>query len=222
MIITNKRCIIITSYLETSIRASITISPDDFVICADGGIIHAIKEDVKPDIIIGDFDSSDFNEIQHFIENNADYSKAKLIRTSPEKDDTDTLMCVKHGIKHGCDEYVLVGGLGGRIDHTMANFQTLSYIVDEGNHGVIVDGKTKAILLQGPDEIQLFNTKDTYFSVFSFSEECTGVYERNVKYPLENKTLTQSFPLGTSNEFTDMPAEIAVKKGKLLILQTNY
>lgn len=217
----NKRCIIITSYLETSIKDSVAIDSDDYVICADGGITHAISGNVVPNIVIGDFDSSDYSAIEHLLDQNPDYSQTKLIRTVPEKDDTDTLMCVNHGLEKGCDEFVIVGGLGGRLDHTYANLQILSYLVDQGHLGVLVDGKAKAIIIEGPDEIELTGKKGSYFSIFSYTEKCTGVYEKKSKYLLNDATITQSNPLGTSNEFLDKPVIISVGSGKLLIIQPN-
>lgn len=221
----NKRCILITSYLELSIRASVDIHADDFVVCADGGMTHAIAENVIPDVVIGDFDSSDYGEIEHFIDSNPDYSDVKLIRTVPEKDDTDTLMCVKHAMdyKHdagvGCTEFVIVGGLGGRLDHTFANLQILSYLLDNDKVASIVDGESLALMIEGPKEIELAGDIGEYFSIYSFTEKCTGIYEKNSKYLLNDATIGQSFPMGTSNEFLEGPALISVEAGKLLIIK---
>ncbi len=216
-----KRSIIITSYIETTIRANIDIRPDDYVICADGGFDYADKEQIIPDVIIGDFDSSSFSRVMEVIESGKEYSYVEIIRTKPEKDDPDTMMCVRHAMDKGYDSIVIVGGLGGRLDHTIANIQTLSHILDNGGTGWIIDGGNKATMLNGPSGIILEQEGSDYFSIYSFTEKCTGIYEINAKYPLEDASLNQSFPIGTSNEFLKGPAVIKVDQGKLLVIKSN-
>lgn len=217
----SKRCIIITSYLETDIQTNVKTEADDFIICADGGFEHALKENVIPNAIIGDFDSCSFDLLKETIDNDTYFKDTEIIRTQPEKDDTDTLMCVKHGIERGCDNFVLVGGLGGRIDHTIANIQLLSYLLDKGKTCRILDVPNEATMLKGPDQICLEQNHDKYFSIFSFTDQCSGIYVINAKYPLSDVVLTQSNTIGTSNEFVDGSATIKVKKGKLLIIQSS-
>lgn len=214
----NKRCIILTSYLEGTIIESIDIKKDDYVICADGGFVHALKENVVPNIVIGDFDSCSYDLLKNTIDTDSYFKETEIIKTKPEKDDTDTLMCVKHAIEKDMDEFVIIGGIGGRTDHTIANIQTLSFILDNGRSAWIVAGHNKVTMIQGPDRISLYKDDADYFSIYSFSDNCTGVYEINAKYLLENVTLSQSNPMGTSNEFLDGPATVKVETGKLLIV----
>ena len=215
-----KRCIIITAYLETEIRANVNIRPDDYIVCADGGFEFAIKEKIIPNIIIGDFDSSDFSIIEEKIKDDPKMKQTKIIKTQPEKDDTDTLMCVSHGIEKGLKDFIIIGGLGGRLDHTIANIQILSYLLDQGCKGCILDGR-KVDMIKGPDKIVLENEGFKYFSAFSYTDQCTGVYETDSKYPLDNAVLNQSYPIGTSNEFLKNSATVKVGEGKLLIIRTD-
>lgn len=216
-----KRCIIITSYLETTIKENVDLLPGDYVICADGGFEFALKENIVPNALIGDFDSYSFSDVENVITSNQEFDHMEIIRTSPIKDDTDTLMCIKFGIKKGFDDFILLGGLGGRLDHTFANIQILSYLLDNKMTGVIKDGNNKAAMIQGKDQINLSSGGSKYFSVYSYTSECTGVYEINSKYTLDNATITQSNPLGTSNEFLDGAVTIKVKEGKLLIIESE-
>lgn len=213
-----KRCIIITSYIETTIRTNVNIRPDDYVICADGGFKHAVRENITPQVVIGDFDSYPHSEAEAIINSLPEYSHVEIMRTIPEKDDTDTMMCIKYGFSKGFKDYIIIGGLGGRLDHTMANIQALSYIIDNGGSAWIMDGHNKATMIKGPAEIELTGEPSSYFSIYSYTEKCTGIYEINAKYPLDDATLTQSNPMGTSNEFLDGNAAIKVENGKLLVI----
>ncbi len=204
------RCIIITAYNSYSIKSSIEIKVNDFVICADGGYDLAKKENIIPNVLIGDFDSTSC-EVDSLVE---------VIRVPVEKDDTDTLLCLKYGIEKGYDEFVLVGGIGGRFDHTMANLQTLAYGIKQGKSIKMVYGENSITMIEGTS-IKI-NKKEGYkLSLLSFSDECTGVSINNVKYPLNNAVLKNSFPIGVSNEQIDAFSLIENKSGKLLIIQTK-
>jgi thiamine pyrophosphokinase len=247
-----QRSIIITSQLETPIRTNIDIRSDDYVICADGGFVHAFNEDIIPDVVIGDFDSSSFDELQNKLNSDKAYSNVQIIRTKPEKDDTDTFMCAKHALEAHAAYAFIIGGLSGRFDHSVANIQTLSYLLDNDIHGWILDGKNKVTLIEGPDELILTpnnsapttnehnegnltsnefgednfvanesdEVRSDYFSIYAYTPKCSGVYEIGSKYLLDNVVLTQSVPLGTSNELLDKPTTIKVREGRLLIVMS--
>jgi thiamine pyrophosphokinase len=202
-----KRCIIITSNQSSKIRDQISIKEDDFVICADGGYRFATEEGIRPDVIIGDFDSF-HGEIDEGV---------KTIKANVDKDDTDTMLCLKHGIEKGCDSFIIVGGLGGRLDHTLANLQCMAYAIDQEKSIWIVDGKNRATML-GYGTIKLVKRPGTMLSIFSYTDQCRGVNVRGVKWPLIDATLDNSSPLGVSNEFQEDFALIENQDGKLLII----
>lgn len=217
-----RRCIIITSCIENnSVRENVDIRPDDYIICADAGFEYTHEEGIIPNIVIGDFDSFSFDEYRKIIDNDINYSDMGLIKTVPEKDYPDTFMCVEHGLSQDIDSFVIIGGLGGRFDHSSANIQTLSYLLDNEASGWILDGANSATMIQGPDELVLEVDTSKYFSAYSFTEKCTGVYEIGSKYTLYDATLSQSIPIGTSNEFLDDPVSIKVENGRLLIVLSD-
>ncbi len=204
------RCVIITAYNAYKIRESIELRKDDFIICADGGYKLAREENIVPKVIIGDFDS--FEGEVHL----SDRHLLDMICLPVEKDDTDTLFCLKYGIEKGFEEFVIVGGLGGRADHTFANIQTLAYgccncknvsMCDKMNMFTIISGKT----------IKIPKKENSTLSVFSYSDKCTGVSLSDVKYPLKNSEITSIFPIGVSNEFIGNEAEVTCEEGMLLI-----
>lgn len=177
----------------------------DLVIAADSGINHLEKFGATPDIAVGDFDSLGFVP-----------DCAEVIKHPVMKDDTDTMLAVKTGLERGYTQFVIYGGVGGRPDHTFANYQTLCYISRCGGRGYLCfNGYTACCIT---DSKINFSGGDGTVSVFAMSGEALGVTLKGVLYPLENAKLDYSFPLGVSNEFAESPAEIGVGSGTLLII----
>jgi thiamine pyrophosphokinase len=204
-----RRCVIITARTEGPIAAALRIGPDDFVVCADGGRDLAAAEGVKPAVIIGDFDSI-----------GAPPRAAKgtrVIDAPAEKDDTDTLLALKYGLDAGFRDFVVVGGLSGRFDHSFANLQTAAYCLDCGGGIWLADAMNKATLTDA-DAFTLYPEEGFYFSLFSWTERCDGVDVENAKYGARGLCLTQSFPIGVSNEFAGGPVTIRKQSGRLLII----
>ena len=201
-----KRCIIITARMLCPIAQCISLKVDDLILCADSGYQTALEQNVRIDAVMGDFDS--FPKAQVC---------APLVLQSPaEKDDTDTLLCLRYGLSRGCDTFVILGGLSGRLDHTFANLQLLAFGLAHGASVYITDGKNTAFLLH-ETSITLLPC-DYKLSVFAWTPTCTGVTLCGVKYPLQNATLTNTFPVGVSNEFTEQEAQICCKTGTLLVM----
>lgn len=181
----------------------------DMVVCADRGIVHAKKMGIVPDIVTGDFDSYK-GEIPECKE---------VYRTVPEKDDTDTMLAIKLSLERGATDISLYGATGGRFDHTFANIQSLIYAHGHGCRMSIYDSDN-IITVQGKGTESYPKYKDWYFSVFSLTEKLHIAKMTGVKYPLENYTLRQDFPLGVSNEITDT-AVVTIEKGLALIVRSR-
>ncbi len=181
------------------------INENDIVIAADSGIINAQKFNIKPDYIIGDFDSlgyapSDNNTIIHPI----------------EKDDTDTMLAVKLGLEKGFKNFHIFGGIGGRLDHTYANIQTATYVAENGGNAVFYGDNENFSVIKN-NKLTFKKENKGNISIFAL-EECQNVNIKGTYYELENGNLSINFPLGTSNKFNDNEATISVEKGKLLII----
>lgn len=180
----------------------------DLIIAADSGINHLEKFGVQPDIAVGDFDSLGFVP-----------DCAEVIKHPVMKNDTDTILAVKTGFERGYNEFVIYGGVGGRPDHTFANYQTLCYIPRRGGRGYLCfNGYTACCITNSGIE---FSEREGTVSVFAMSGTAEGVTLEGVLYPLENAVLEYSFPLGVSNEFTGTTAKMSVKNGTLLIIWRN-
>lgn len=202
------KAIIITPCITQKILDTVEIKSGDFIICADNSFPYAIAEGIVPDLIIGDFDTGKPVDFPVGTE---------ILRFPVEKDDADTMLCVKEAAARGYRKITVVGGLSGRLDHTFANIQMLAYGKTNGLDITVTDGKNEVFLMK-PGKISL-DKKDGYsLSVFSYGEKASGISLKGTKYPLQNGTLTNLFPLGLSNEITEEKAEISFSEGELLII----
>ena len=199
------RCVIFTARCEGALEKAY---PDrregDFILCADAGYELARKLGVKPDVVIGDFDSMDAPDGE------------EIIQHPVIKDDTDTILCINHAMELGLRDFLIVGGIGGRLDHTIANLQTLSYVIERGGHAEICDGNQRIwAMKEGSLRIPRTNGK---LSVFALGGKCEGVFIRGAKYNVEDATISPDYPLGMGNDFVDATAEIGTKTGTLLVI----
>lgn len=199
--------IIITPYLKEQIQNIVSTQSADMILCADTAYLAAKAEGLTPDIVIGDFDHGEAKALQN---------EANTVRVPCEKDDTDTMLCIKYAIEKGADSLTIVGGIGGRLDHTVANLQALAYVESHGIRAVLTNGKNEAFLMRG--NIKIPKKDGFYLSVFAYDGVCEGISIHGTKYEVENAVLDTNFPLGVSNEITSDFAEIEVKNGRLLII----
>ena len=181
------------------------IKEEDYVIAADGGYKHICDLGLKADLVLGDFDSLGY--------------VPEGAETFPvEKDDTDAMLAVRRGLELGFDRFVLYGGLDGeRLDHTLANFQTLQYLADRGAKGVLVGSRYIAAVIKN-EAVRFSEDAQGVLSVFCMGADAAGVTLSGLKYNVEDTTLTAGFPLGVSNHFTGQEAVVSVKSGSLLLL----
>ena len=181
------------------------IGAGDHVIAADGGLRHTRKLGITPDTVLGDFDSLGFTP-----------EGANVFPV--EKDDTDAMLAVRRGLQLGYREFLLYGSLDGpRLDHAVANFQTLQYLADHGAVGYLI-GNTTMVTVVKDGSIAFPAGATGTVSVFCMGPDAQGVTLEGLYYPLQNGTLTPGFPLGVSNHFTGANAKISVETGSLLVL----
>ena len=190
-------------------------APGDFVIAADAGYKTCLREGITPDLLLGDFDS---------MEQPSDF--ANIHRSPVEKDDTDTMLAVKTGLDRGCTEFYLYGGTGGRrLDHTLANLQTLLYLRRHGARGWLYGDDFVWTAIEDEALTSRREVEWGLLSVFCLGDRAEGVDETGCQYPLSGAVLTPAFPLGVSNHILEERAEVAVRHGALLVgwqLQTLF
>lgn len=184
-------------------------APGDLVIACDAGYPAALRLGLKPALAVGDFDSYG-GEIAPDVE---------VVRTPVRKDDTDTMTGLRLGLGRGCREFVIVGALGGRLDHTVANLQALCWLCTQGARGVILSADNRAWAVRD-GALELPRMEGWYLSVFA-AGECEGVTLRGVEYPLAGARLSPSMPIGVSNEFSADTARIEVARGTLIVIASR-
>lgn len=179
----------------------------DYVIAADAGYENACRVGVEPDLLLGDYDSAPRPE-----------AGAKTVFLPAEKDDTDTYYAARKALELGATDVVIVGGLGGaRLDHTLANLQTLVFLAKNGVCATLADTDNEVTaLLPGTHRIQA--RPGWYFSIFSAGEQAPGVTLEGLKYPLHDYTLTHAFPIGVSNEFAAETATLRFSAGMIYLV----
>lgn len=181
------------------------VTPGDFIIAADGGLRHVQALGLVPNEIIGDFDS-------------LGYVPEHGVVHPVEKDDTDSMLAVRRGLELGFDRFLIYGGMDGkRLDHTVANFQTLQFIADHGARGYLVGRDYLACVIRN-GRLAFPAGKEGDFSLFCMGADAQGVTIRGLYYQVENISMSSGFPLGVSNHFTGQPVEITVRDGALLAL----
>lgn len=185
----------------------------DYIICADSGINYARRVGVTPDVVLGDFDSSECPEGTH--------NSFDVISLPREKDDTDALYAARTALAKGYVRIYLAGGLGGRLDHTLGAISVLRFIEKNGAECVICDGETRVSLVRSGTEKQfLYDANVEYISVFPSNGRVSGVSIKGLKYSLENFELTSDFPIGVSNEYVfGQDGYISTENGDLIIVE---
>jgi len=200
-----KRCFIFAAGTFYGLRER--PAPGDFVIAADAGYKTCLGEGIVPDLLLGDFDSMD---------QPADF---KNVRRSPvEKDDTDTMLALKTALAEGCDTVCLYGGTGGkRLDHTLANLQSLLYLRRRGARGWLYDDDFVWTVIEN-ESLTIEKTVEWgLFSAFCLGDRAEGIDEVGFQYPLRDAVLTPEFPLGVSNHVLEPAAVITVRRGALAV-----
>lgn len=185
------------------------ISKDDFVIFCDSGLKHLKNLDVSPNLIVGDFDSHENPNLD-----------VETIVLPCEKDDTDTVFAVKEAIKRGFDEFILIGVVGARLDHTLGNVSVLLYLHSLSKKGTIIDDYSEMEIVS--EDIAYIDDSYAFFSLLNISGVAKGVTIKNAKYLLNNAEITCEYQYGVSNEVVaGETAQVSVKDGKLLLIKVR-
>lgn len=203
----NKTCYIFgAGEYGTDTYKSLSLKDGDLIIAADGGLDFLQQQNITPNVILGDFDSS--KEIPN---------EPNVLVYPVKKDDTDMRLALKYGLEQGCKVFQLYGGTGGRMDHTLANIQLLVWLSGQGTQGFLHgEGYTITAIT---DTAYAFKTptKGARLSVFCYGEQAQGVTIDGCAYNATDATWNNQYPIGVSNAFSEDVARITVQKGTLLL-----
>ena len=181
--------------------------PGDYVIAADGGYAALQAIGVAPDFVMGDFDSLGHTPAHPNVE------------THPTmKDDTDMMLAVRWALSHGYRRLALYGGLGGaRLDHTLANLQSLAFLLRHRARGYLYDRDFVYTVIEN-ETLELEREVDWgIVSLFSMGDRAEHITLEGLQYPLTDGTIDCGFPLGVSNHIVAPTARITVRRGPLLV-----
>lgn len=202
------RCVIIgAAPIKNYKKIRSFLRPDDFVIACDGGLNHIKKLRVKPNLIVGDFDS-----------HKNPHSKIETIALPREKDDTDSVFALKTAIARGFKDFLFVGMIGARLDHGLGNLYMLVKCHEEGLTALMLDDYSEMQIV-GKEEAQITD-EYAYFSLLNITGRASGITIRGAKYPLENAEIKQDYQYGISNEvLKGKTAKVSVQEGRLLLVK---
>lgn len=180
---------------------------DDFYICCDSGLKHREGLGIVPDLIVGDFDSYENPHVE-----------TETIVLPCEKDDTDTVFAVKEALSRGFQKFLLIGVIGGRLDHTLGNVSLLLMLHTQGKAAAAVDDYSEMEIVSNlPVQI---GSQYAFFSLLNISGTAQGITIKNAKYPLRDAEITCDYQYGVSNEvLPGKTAEVSVKNGRLLLIK---
>ena len=184
---------------------------DDIVIAADSGYKNAQVLGERVEILLGDFDSLGENNIPKNIE---------VLKVPAEKDFTDTQLAVQTALDKGAFDICIVGGLDGRLDHTLSNMAILRDLADKGIYAVMTNGYNRIRYVKSTSTLIPRSGYD-YLSIIADGEKVKGVSVEGCKYPLKNATLSNRYQYAVSNEITGNCTLISVKKGGIFIVESK-
>ncbi|MBR4033521.1 MAG: thiamine diphosphokinase [Clostridia bacterium] len=185
---------------------------DDITVAADSGIRNALLLGDHIDVAVGDFDSFPERDIP---------DDAEIVRLKPEKDLTDSQVAVEIALEKGAESFVIIGGLSGRLDHTLANLSILEDLTARGHYAIMTDGVSRVHFINGGSAL-IGRSGFKYFSLIAATDIAKGVSIEGAKYPLKNARLSRkNGGFATSNEIDGNCALISVKKGALFIIESR-
>ncbi len=191
--------------------------PFDFYIAVDSGLQFFYKNHLNPDLIVGDFDSVS-GEALHYFEKQ---KEVKWLRLIPEKDDTDTECAVRQAVLQGYGQIHILGGTGSRLDHMMATVGLLGMALEENVEILLLDSHNRARMIDHKLVITKKEQYGNYVSLLPVTPKVTGVTLKGMKYPLSDYTMVSYKSLGVSNEIVEDAAEIYLKDGALLVVESK-
>jgi len=208
-----RRCVIIGGAgIDKYEQVRNELRTDDFFVFCDSGLKHMEGLGVKPDLIVGDFDSHEKPD-----------TDVETIVLPREKDDTDTFFAAKEMVRRGYEEFLLVGVIGARLDHTLGNLSILFMLDTAGKSAEAIDDYSEIEVVSArsgkPGKTRIEDSYP-YFSVLNLTGEAEGITIRNAKFPLENGQIDWDYQYAVSNEvLPGETAEISVAKGRVLLIK---
>lgn len=212
----SRTCIIVSAGDFTPIE--IEVKEGDLCIAVDGGYLYCRMLGITPDLVVGDMDSLD-ESVRGEIERMKKEEPERVCELNPQKDDTDTLAAIRIALERGYRRFCIYGAVGGRMEHTIANIQCLSYLKNQGAKAYIMDANIMMTVIKN-ETVHFKKSMEGYLSLFALGEKAEGVTIERMKYCLKDAVVTNDYPIGISNEFIGEEGRVTVESGMLLLIVT--
>ncbi len=205
-------------YADTLSELGVSINESSLIIAADSGYLTAKRLGVRVDMLIGDLDSLDRDKLSEH-----ELDEIEKILVSPIKDDTDTQLAIDTALSRGATHITLIGGLGGRLDHTLSSVFMLEYLAERGVDCVMTDGRNRVRIMRACGEKKELCAERgyKYLSLVSLTDVCCGVSVSGVYYPLDSVEITRKYTYAVSNEITADFAKITLADGVMLVIESR-
>lgn len=184
------------------------------IICVDGGAKHLRNLELVPDVLIGDLDSIQKEDLEYLNSLNV-----RIIKYPSEKNMTDTEIAVDFAVESGYTEIIIIGGIGSRLDHSLANIFLLKQMLSRGIKGMIVNEHNEIMLVK--DRIFVMREEGYKLTLLPLTNVVEGITTKGLYYELNCEDIEMGSSRGVSNEFLDETAEITIKKGLLMVIKSR-
>lgn len=184
----------------------------DLLVAADGGALPVLALGLVPHLVIGDLDSLDEATLDDLTR------RGVVLQRHPRaKDETDLELAILHAVAQGAERIDILGALGGRWDHTLANVAMLALPELQGRRVRLLD--TQQILMVVRDQAELHGSHGDTISLLPLTADVQGITTSGLLYPLADATLRYEHARGISNVLLESPATITIRAGLLLVVQ---
>lgn len=188
----------------------------DYVITADGGTAYAKSIGIMPDLLLGDFDTLKAEVLEEYKNKGIE-----LMRFPTKKDYTDTHLALKTALEKQPDDIVILGGIGTRMDHTLANIGLLTLALEQGVSAQIIDSNNRIRMIKDSLVLEKKDAFGNYVSLIPYTEKVTGIDLEGFLYPLHDAELCIGISQGISNELVEEQGKISIKSGQLLVIESR-
>ena len=210
-----KACIITGGELSEKFLADyLDKHPSELRIVVDGALEITHGLGVKPDFIVGDFDTVNQELLEH-------YEKDIILRHPPEKDQTDTELAIETALNSGCNHLVFFGATGSRLDHSLGNIFLLENLLKQGVEAEILNENNRLYLKNQDFVLKRKEAQGDFVSLLPLTETVENVTLSGFKYPVENLTFYREKTLGISNEITEEEARAEFSQGIFIVVESR-
>lgn len=189
----------------------------EYIVAADHGLLFCLENDLKADMVVGDFDSAPAGVLEQY----TGKYQVPVRRFNPVKDATDTEIAVRQVVEAGASEAVLLGTIGTRLDHTIGNMQCLHILLDAGIQAYILDSHNRISLHREDFSIRKEDQFGQYVSFLPAGDVVEELTLTGFKYLLTKHRVTNTDSLCISNEITEEEALVSFTGGQLYMIQSR-